>query len=84
MIQFKKRGGRYQPFKNGKNLDMSVHHRESKITSGVYARGSTNSHDASKEDELYEEMREGTPDEEIDSQEVTSVRDLPKEVLAEM
>ena len=50
----------------------------------MYARGSTNAHDVSKEDELYEEMREGTPDEEIDSQEVTSVRDLPKEVLAEM
>lgn len=47
----------------------------------MYARGGGN---AGKEDELYEEMREGTPDEEIDSQEITSVRDLPKEVLAEM
>ena len=79
MIQFKRRDGRYQPFKDGKNLDLSEQKVEN-VVQGVYARASI----GTDKDELYQEMHEGPADEEDDSQEEKSVHALPKEVMEAM
>ena len=59
MIGFKKQAGRYQPFKDGKNLDLRNPNENKHTNNSVYGR-----HSNGTKDELYQEMREGTPDEE--------------------
>ena len=62
MISFKKSGGRYQPFKDGKNLDLRSNRGKDHLNgNSVYGRQSNVT-----KDELYQEMREGTPEDEDD------------------
>ena len=80
MIQFKKRGGRYEPFKDGEKLDLGVQ-RDSRPVQGVFARGSCSArHD--KDDELYEEMQEGPLYEDVEESQ-DEPKQTPKETELE-